>query len=312
MKVICVAAGNSLSEENRPVPVPRAGEILVRVYAAGVTPSEVIWYPATHTKNGGPRTATVPCHEFSGLVAALGDPTSTFAVGERVFGMNDWFAEGALAEYCVTVPSSVAPLPANLSHVQAASVPIGALTAWQGLFDRAKLRPGDRILIHGAAGAVGLYAVQLARLHGTHVIATASSVDLDFISSLGADQVIDYKGIPFEQLVGEVDVVFDTVGGETLSRSWPLLKTGGRMVTIAAASEQPDEERVKKAFFIVEPNQHQLTEVGKLLESGKLRAFVASVTTLSQSPDAFSGKLKRQGQGKIVVELLPESTPPSE
>ena len=310
MKAICLAANGSLVEETRPLPVPAAGEILIRVYATGVTPTELIWYPTTQTKTGGPRKGAVPCHEFSGVVAALGDPDSPLQIGEKVFGMNDWFAEGALAEYCVTVPSSVALLPANLTHVQAASVPISALTAWQGLLERAKLAAGERVLIHGAAGAVGLYAVQLAHLHGAHVIATASASDLDFVSSQGADQVIDYRGIPFEQLVSKVDVIFDTVGGETLSRSWALLRPGGRMVTIGAGGEKQDEERVKKAFFIVEPNQQQLIEIGKLLEAGTLRTFVASVSTLSQAPDAFSGKLPRRGRGKIVVEVLQESIRP--
>ena len=310
MKVICLATGNSLVEETRPVPSPGAGEILIQVHAAGVTPTELIWYPTTHTKSGDPRTAAVPCHEFSGVVAALGDSASGFRVGDKVFGMNDWFAEGALAEYCVTVPSSVALVPEHLSHAKAASVPIGALTAWQGLFDRAKLVPGEKILIHGGAGAVGLYAVQLARMKGAHVIATASFADLDFVSSLGAEQVIDYRGIPFEQLVRDVDVVFDTVGGETLSRSWSLLAPGGRMVTVGAGSENQEEERIKKAFFIVEPNQQQLMEVGKLLDAGTIRTFVASVIPLSQAPDAFTGKLVRRGRGKIVVEVLPESTPP--
>jgi NADPH:quinone reductase-like Zn-dependent oxidoreductase len=306
MKVICVPSEGPLIEESRPIPEPGAGQILIRVFAAGVTPSELAWYPTTHTKNGEPRSTAVPCHEFSGVVAALGDPPSTPQIGEKVYVHERLVREGSAGE--ILRHRSVAPLPGHLSHVQAASVPIGALTAWQGLFDGAKLAPGDRILIHGGAGAVGLYAVQLAHLHGAHVIATASSADLDFVSSLGADQVLDYKGIPFERLVSEVDVVFDTVGGETLSRSWPLLKSEGRMVTIAAASEQPDEERVEKAFFIVEPNQQQLIEVGKLLEAGTIRAFVDSVTTLSQSPDAFSGKLKRRGRGKIVVELVSESS----
>ena len=309
MKAICLAAGLSMIEETRPIPVPAAGEILIRVYATGVTPTELTWYPTTQTKSGDSRKGAVPCHEFSGVVAALGDPDSPLQVGEKVFGMNDWFAEGALAEYCVTVPSSVAPLPSHLTHVEAASVPISALTAWQGLFERAELVAGDRVLIHGGAGAVGLYAVQLAHLHGAHVIATVSPADLDFVSGLGADQVIDYKGIPFEQLVRDVDVIFDTVGGETLSRSWALLKPGGRMVTIGAGGEKQDEERIKKAFFIVEPNQQQLIEIGKLLQAGTIRAFVASVIPLSQSPDAFTGKLQRRGRGKIVVEILPESAP---
>jgi len=310
MKVMCLAAGNSLVEETRPVPAPGTDEILIQVHAAGVTPTETIWYPTTYTKGGTPRTGAVPCHEFSGVVAAVGDSASGFRVGDRVFGMNDWFAEGALAEYCVTVPSSVALVPQHLSHASAATVPIGALTAWQGLFDKAKLAAGERILIHGGAGAVGHYAVQLAHLHGAHVLTTVSAADIDFVSSLGADRAIDYAGTPFEQLLSKVDVVFDTVGGETLSRSWSLLAPGGRMVTVAAENEHREEERIKKAFFIVEPNQQQLTEVGRLLEAGTIRTFVASVIPLSQAADAFSGKVRRRGRGKIVVEVLPEPAPP--
>src|SRR4051794_35200266 len=175
MKVIRLGADNSLIEESRPIPVAGAGEILIQVHAAGVTPTELLWYPTTHKKNGDPRNEAVPCHEFSGVVAAIDDSASAFQVGDKVFGMNDWYAEGALAEYCVTVPSFVAPMPHQLSFAQSASVPIGALTAWQGLFERAKLAPGDRVLIHGGAGAVGLYAVQFANLHGAQVIATAST-----------------------------------------------------------------------------------------------------------------------------------------
>ncbi len=190
------------------------------------------------------------------------------AVGREVYGMNDWFSDGAMAEYCLTQPSWVAPKPSSLSHAEAASVPIGALTAWQGLFERAKLEAGERVLVHGGAGAVGVFAIQLAHWRGAHVVATASSRNVDFVSRLGADQVIDYSAVRFEEKAREMDVVFDTVGGETLRRSWGVLKQGGRMVTIAADGEETTEDRVKQAFFIVEPNQKQLIKIGELLETG--------------------------------------------
>src|SRR5215813_4766315 len=174
-------------------PQPGDGELLIRVHAAGVTTTELLWYPTTHTKAGGARIGAVPGHEFSGVIEALGKGAKDFNVGDEIYGMNDWFAEGATAEFCLTQPQNIALKPKSLTHELAATVPIGALTAWQGLFDRAKLQPGERVLIHGAAGAVGLFAVQLAHLHGAYVIATASARNADFVKGLGADEVIDYK-----------------------------------------------------------------------------------------------------------------------
>src|SRR5262245_30828990 len=187
-----------LVEETVPQPQPRRGELLVRVYAAGVTPTELLWYPTTHSKTGERRSHAVPGHEFSGVIAAVGEETVGFAIGQEVYGMNDWFADGALAEYCLTQPSSVAPKPPSLTHVEAASVPIGALTAWQGLFDRARLQAGERVLVHGGAGAVGVFAIQLARFRGAQVTATASARNLTFVAQLGAAQVIDYRAGRFE------------------------------------------------------------------------------------------------------------------
>src|SRR5207244_2617740 len=168
-------------------------------------------------------------------------------VGQEVFGMNDWYAQGATAEFCCAPPSAIAPKPARLTYVEAASVPIGALTAWQGLFDRARLQAGERVLVHGGAGAVGIFAIQLARLHGAHVTTTASARNLACVSQLGAEQVIDYRAVHFEDNIRDMDVIFDTVGGETLRRSWAVLKPGGRMITIAADSETTTDDRVKQA-----------------------------------------------------------------
>ena len=288
--------------ENVPQPQPRRVELLIRVYAAGVTPTELLWYPTTHNKDGEKRSRAVPGHEFSGVIAALGEDTAGFEIGQEVYGMNDWFSDGAMAEYCIAQPAGVAPKPPRLTHVEAASVPIGALTAWQGLFDRAGLQAGEHILVHGGAGAVGVFAIQLARFRGARVTTTASARNLEFITGLGAERVIDYRAARFEENVSGMDVVFDTVGGETLQRSWGVLKPGGRMITIAADAETTTDDRVKQAFFIVEPNHEQLARIGDLLEAGDLHPVVDAVLPLSQASAAFTGEVRqRQGRGKLVV-----------
>src|SRR5262249_20711880 len=210
----------------------------------------------------------VPGHEFSGVIAAGGEDTVGFAIGQEVYGMNDWFANGALAKYWLTKPGSVAPKRPSLTHVEAGTVPIGPLAGWPALFDRARLQAGERVLVHGGAGAVGVFAIQLARFRGAQVTATASARNLTFVAQLGAAQVIDYRAGRFEDNVQDLDVIFDTVCGETLQRSWAVLKPGGRMITIAADSEYTTDDRVKQALFIVEPNHQQLTQIDSLLDAG--------------------------------------------
>jgi NADPH:quinone reductase-like Zn-dependent oxidoreductase len=291
-----------LVEENVPRPQPGRGELLVQIYAAGVTPTELLWYTTTHNKDGDKRSRAVPGHEFSGVIAAVGEDTAGFEIGQEVYGMNDWFSDGAMAEYCITQPNGVAPKPRRLTHVEAASVPIGALTAWQGLFDRAGLQAGEHVLVHGGAGAVGIFAIQLARFRGAHVMATASARNLEFVTGLGAERVIDYRAVRFEESISGMDVVFDTVGGETLERSWGVLKPGGRMITIAADSETTTDNRVKQAFFIVEPNHEQLIRIGDLLEAGDLHPVVDAVLPLTQASAAYTGEVReRRGRGKLVV-----------
>jgi len=313
MRLSDSADGPVLIEENVPQPQPGRGELLVRVYAAGVTPTELLWYPTTHSKNGERRSRAIPGHEFSGVIAAVGEETVGFDIGQEVYGMNDWFADGAMAEYCITRPTSVAQKPPSLTHVEAASVPIGALTAWQGLFDRARLQAGEHVLVHGGAGAVGLFAIQLARFRGARVTATASARNLAFVSQLGAEQVIDYHAVRFEDNVPKIDVVFDTVGGETLQRSWSVLKPGGRMITIAADSETTTDDRVKQAFFIVEPHHEQLTRIGDLLEAGDLHPVVDAVLPLAQASAAYMGAVRqRRGRGKLVVIVAAQEVPSTE
>jgi NADPH:quinone reductase-like Zn-dependent oxidoreductase len=302
MRLSDPAQSPGLVEENVPQLQPGRGELLIRVYAAGVTPTELLWYPTRHSKNGEKRSRAVPGHEFSGVIAAVGEKTVGFDIGQEVYGMNDWFADGAMAEYCITQPTSIAQKPPSLTHVEAASIPIGALTAWQGLFDRARLQAGERVLVHGGAGAVGVFAVQLARLRGAHVTTTVSARNRAFVSQLGAEQVIDYRARRFEDTVRDMDVVFDTVGGETLQRSWAVLKPSGRMITIAADSETTTDDRVKQAFFIVEPNHTQLTRIGELLEAGDLHPVVDAVLPLAQASAAYTGAVRqRRGRGKLVI-----------
>jgi NADPH:quinone reductase-like Zn-dependent oxidoreductase len=293
---------STILEADAARPKPGPGEILVRVHAAGVTPTELDWYPTTHQKSGEPRLDAIPGHEFSGVIAGFGENASGFAIGQEVYGMNDWFEEGATAEYCVTRPSSVAPKPGSLTHEEAASVPIGALTAWQGLFDRAKLEGGERLLVHGGSGSVGIFVVQLARLHGAHVIATASSQNLSFVKALGADEVIDYRTTRFEEVVGAIDVVFDTVGGETRERSRAVLKTGGRLISIAAGGDVNTDPVVRNEFFIVEPNQAQLVETARLLDAGSLKAFVNAAVPMADAAAAYARTVKPlRGFGKVVI-----------
>jgi NADPH:quinone reductase-like Zn-dependent oxidoreductase len=188
----------NLQPVTRPVPQPKAGEILIQVYTTGVTPTEKLWYTTSHYADGSARSKAIPGHEFSGIVAGLGAGVNGYRLGDVIFGLNDWFAKGAIAEFSITKPSNLSLKPSSLSHIEAASTPIGWLTAWQGLHDHAKLQKGERALIHGGAGAVGLFAVQLAKSQRAYVIATASDANMDFVKQLGANEVIDYRERRFE------------------------------------------------------------------------------------------------------------------
>ena len=306
MHLANAAPATALVPDEVPQPGPGRGELLIRVCAAGIIPTELTWYPTTHTQAGEARKGAIPAHEFSGVVAALGEEVGSLEEGQEVFGMNDWFADGALAEYCCAPFFAVAPKPRSLTHAEAASVPISGLTAWQGLFDHARLQAGERVLIHGGAGGVGSFAIQLARIHGAHVLTTAAERNRSFVWDLGAEQVIDYREQRFEDYAKEVDVVFDTVGGETLERSWSVLKPGGRLVTVVSSAENPADPRVKEAFFIVEPNQKQLVELAALLDAGRLRTVVDTVVRWPQAAEVYSGRLERQGRGKVVVAVAEE------
>jgi len=291
----------SLRTEEANDPQAGPGELLIRVHAAGVTPSEVLWGPTSTTRTGAPRPLPIILgHEFSGEVAALGPGVTGFAPGDAVYGLNDWFADGADAEYCVVADPAVAHKPQSVDHVAAAVVPISGLTAWQGLFDRGELARGQRVLIHGGAGAVGVCAVQLAHWRGAHVLTTVSGHNAEFVRGLGADEVIDYKTTRFEDVAHDVDVVFDTVGGDTLERSWAVLKPGGRVVAVAAGNE-PKTQASRDAFFIVEANGTQLTELARLIDGGHVRPIVDSTFPLAKAREAYAYRPQR---GKAVLQIV--------
>lgn len=306
MQTVATANGLSLQASERPTPTPGPGEVLVRVRAAGVITDELNWQPTTQKADGSPRIAAIPTHEFSGEIAACGKDVKSFTEGQAIYGMNDWYQEGALAEFTVAPATSIALRPKSLSYEQAATVPIGALTAWQALTTHGHLQPQQRVLIHGGAGGVGFFAVQFAKSLGAYVIATASAATIPFVQSLGADQLLDYRASRLDQELHNIDLVFDTVGGETLARSWSVLRSGGRVVT--AASDIPDDapQRMKDAFFIVQPDGQRLVEIASLLDTGELRTFVKAVAHLQDAEQAFTQSLRSAlSYGKIVIAVAP-------
>jgi len=199
--------------------------------------------------------------------------------------------------------TGLAHKPKSLHHAEAAVVPISALTAWQGLFEKGKLERGQRVLIHGAAGGVGSFAAQLAHWHGAHVIAPVSSSNLNFVRSLGADEVFDYRTTRFEDAVKEVDVVFDAVGGDTLQRSWGVLANGGRVVTVATQSEGVTEQRVRNAFMLVRADGSQLAEIANLIDAGELRVFVGVVFPLAAARLAYTRAQYGNRHGKVALRV---------
>ena len=301
------SGAESLIDGDIPRPTPKPDEVLVKVHATAVMPTELQWFPTFNLKSGKPREfPIVLSHEFSGRVESVGENVRNVNVDEEVYGLNDWFENGEQAEYCVAPQRALARKPKSLGHDHAAVVPISALTAWQGLFSRANLQKTQRVLIHGGAGGVGSFAVQLARWRGAHVVATASSTNLDFVRMLGADEVIDYRTTRFEDVVCDQDVVFDSVGGETLERSWHVLKPKGKLVTVATQSERTDEQRVRDAFMLVQADGAQLAEIASLIDTGKLRVFVADVFPFFKAREAYARTHQGNLRGKVALSVVAE------
>lgn len=285
----------SLTCQSIPVPDPGPGELLVEVRATAVTADELTW-PETWP--------VIPCHDLSGVVATEGDGVTGWQPGEEVYGLVGFDRPGAAAEY-VTVPvADLVAKPVAVDHAAAAALPLGALTAWQALHEHGRLKPGQHVLVHGGAGGVGAYAVQLAAAHGARVTATASARDRGFVAGLGAGEVIDYSG-RFEDQVGDVDVVVDPVGGQTMARSWSVLRSGGILVAIA---EEPGTSHggrsdVRGVFFIVRPDGSQLRELATLVDRQQLHPAVSVTFELNDLPAAFRAQHGPRPPGKVVVRV---------
>src|ERR1700754_876370 len=267
----------AISVEEVPVPRPADGEVLVRVEAAGVGPWDG-WIRAGQSVLPQPLPLTLGS-DLSGTVAAVGSNVADVAVGDQVFGVTNSQFLGAYAEYAVASAGMLAKKPGTLSYAEAASVPVVAVTAWQGLFDQARLEGGQTVVIHGAAGNVGAYAVQLARRARMRSIATARTKDIEYVRSLGADEVLDYHTQRFEDEVEDVDAVLDLVGGETQMRSFQVLRPGGKLIS---AVSQPDQHRAKHhgvtaAFFLVEVTTGRLRTIAQLIDRGELKTHVGAV-----------------------------------
>lgn len=298
---------DALVVEDVPLPTLIAGDALVRVRAAGISPAEFTWQ-IWETPEGRSRLPAIPSHEVSGVVASLAPGVQDVAVGDAVYGLTDFFRDGAAAEYVAVRAADLAPKPRTLNHAQAAAMPLSALTAWQALFDHAQLTRGQRVLIHGAAGGVGSFAVQLAHWCGAHVIGTASARNLSFVRELGADEVIDYHATRFETELRNVDVVLDTIGGATLERSWAVLRQDGLLITIvrpptpAWATGRP----ARGVFFIVEPRRDELIELGRLADAGVVRPMIEAVLPLAQARAAYERGAREHPRGKLVLAVSDE------
>jgi NADPH:quinone reductase-like Zn-dependent oxidoreductase len=297
--------------EQVPRPEPQAGEVLVRVYAAGVNPIDWKIRKGFFKDVRPVPFPFTPGSELAGTVELLGPGVTDFKRGQAVYGRG---AKGAYADYAVIAADQLSDIPHNISFDQAASVPSGASTAWIALFSLADLQAGQTVLVHGAAGGVGNYAVQLARRIGAHVIGTTSSRNLEFVHALGAETMIDYAATPFEQVVHEVDVAVDPVGGETQDRSWPLIKPGGMLVAIGhpSAEDVAVKYGVRTASTILaqhvppDLSARPLREISALIESGLLLPQVGQVFSLEEAARAQALSETGHGRGRIVLHIADE------
>jgi NADPH:quinone reductase-like Zn-dependent oxidoreductase len=274
----------AIEEADRPRPDP--AEALVRVHAAAITRHELEW-PVD-------RLPAIPSYELSGVVEEVGAGVTGVAAGDEVFALTPFDRDGVAADYTVLPAELLVEKPRALAHAESAAIPLPALAAWQGLFDHARLAASERVLIHGAAGGVGRFAVQLARARGAHVIGAASAANLEAVRELGAHETVD-AGTRLEDEVASVDVVFDTTGGERLRRSPALLRAGGRLVSVA---EEPPDGGV---YFLVEPNPGELSSIARKVDTGELFPGPVEVFPLMSAREAFARSLEPGRRGKVVL-----------
>jgi NADPH:quinone reductase-like Zn-dependent oxidoreductase len=290
-------AGMQLVE--RPELQAAINDVVVRVHASGFVGTELAW-PSTWTDRlNRDRTPSIPGHELAGVVTALGYGTTGLSVGQRVFGLTDWYRDGTLAEYAAVEARNLAPLPGDVDFTVAASLPISGLTAWQGLFEHGRLRAGQSVIAHGAAGAVGSMVAQLARLAGAYVIGTGRAADRQKALDFGAQEFIDLENDTLED-VGNVDLVFDLIGGDIGKRSVRLVRAGGTLVSIVGPSETRPAEGLA-VDFVVESDRAQLSEIVQRVRDGRLRTNIGSVSTLDDAVAAFNPAQRRTGKTIIRV-----------
>lgn len=292
--------------EDAPEPKLGPADALIRVHATGITPAELTWPDTYKNCDGSERLPAIPGHEVSGVVESVAAGLGDVSIGEAVYALTSFCRDGAAAQYVAVHAADLAPRPRTLDAVQAAAVPLSALTVWQAFFDHGSLAPGQRVLIHGGAGGVGAFAVQIARWHGAYIVATASAENHGFLFGLGANEIIDYRRVRFEQAVGDVDLVLDTIGGETRERSWQVLKPGGLLITLPDAIPEGEASTHGKdgrrgVFFVVEPNRQQLCEIARLIDSGAVRPVVAATIPLAQARQAFERGAAGHTRGKLVL-----------
>ena len=286
---------------DRPDPQPAINDVIVEVHAAGFVNTELAW-PSTWTDRlGRDRTPTIPGHELAGVVTALGYGTRGLSVGQRVFGLTDWYRDGTLAEYVAVEARNLAPLPDEVDFTVGASLPISGLTAWQGLIVHGRLQAGQRVIAHGAAGAVGSMVTQLAHELGAYVIGTGRARDRQKALDFGADHFVDLDSERLED-VGEVDLVFDLIGGDIGKRSARLVRSGGAIVSIVGPVEEPPADGLA-IDFVVESDRAQLNEIVQRVRDGRLRTNIGTVAPLDDAVAAFNPTERRPG--KTIIRVRP-------
>lgn len=305
MKAIVVtdqAAGTAgMKLVERPEPQAAINDVVVQVHAAGFTWDELTWPPTWTDRSGRDRTPSIPGHELAGVVTALGYGTTGLSIGQRVFGLTDWTRDGTLAEYVAVEARNLAPLPGDVDFTVGASLPMPGLTAWQGLFEHGRLRAGQSVLVHGAAGVVGSMVAQLAREIGAYVIGTGRAADRQTVLDFGAQEFVDLDNDTLED-VGQVDLVFDVFGGDIRKRSAALIRTGGTLVTIAGPVEAKPANGLV-VDFVVESDRAQLNEIVQRVRDGRLLTNIGTVSTLDDAVAAFNRTERRKG--KTIIRVRP-------
>ena len=295
-----------LKYEDAPQPTPAADEVLIKVYASGVNPID--WkIRAGHAKGKFPVTfPLIPGWDFSGEIEEVGSDIMNFRKGDEVYGRPDPTRNGTYAEYVVVKANEISLKPKSIDHDKATAVPLAGLTAWQALFDYGQLEAGQKVLIHGASGGVGTYAVQFAKWKDAYVIGTASSVNKDFLIKLGASEIIDYKKEKFEDKLKNIDLVIDLIGGDTQKHSLKVIKKGGRLITTVAPEykDEAKEKDIQLENFMAQSDPEDLEQIASLIDSGKVKPVIAKIFPLKKAAEAH--KLIEEGHpiGKIVLQVI--------